>query len=626
MKLSLAFCFSVPAFLPTLGLAQGADLPGVRRLESPFVCAQHDGRTGLATLLYADDAYRELKSIHDADETLALSGFRLPGGEELELVLRPVSAMADGARAVVMGEQGEVGRLSPSIALFSGYASGGGGIAFFGISPDMFHGYVTVGDALYVISSGPSPIPGQALLARSDEFPASGAGSEWCRTIERMVPQPRNGTAGIGGSPIVREAWCFIEADDQFTANLGGAQASADYSNLLLTATHEIYRRDLGVAMVIPDGYLRVWTTTPPWGVTDIVNLWNYWNSSGNPLRDIPRASVHALTYPVFGGVAFLDALCNNEESYAVTTAYGHFPYPIEHTNDDNWDLLVIAHEYGHNFGSLHTFDYDPPIECQDGSGPDSGTIMSYCHQVHGVGGVGMRFHARVQEVIREFMDEVDCLTDIPFELGDYDYDGTLGADDLAALDACLSQGFESSGCLESFDMDGDGALTPCDRTILEQLVNGPGSLFCFGDSACPCGNDGGPCAGCANSSGAGASLTGTGTRSIAADDMVLIATETAPNQNGLFFMGTGQGSLALGDGLRCVTGQLFRFPIQNSGPGGTMTLGPGTVAYSLANFQSAGQISVGETWNFQAWHRDPMGPCASAHNLSSAYSVTFTP
>ena len=39
-----------------------------------------------------------------------------------------------------------------------------------------------------------------------------------------------------------------------------------------------------------------------------------------------------------------------------------------------------------------------------------------------------------------------------------------------------------------------------------------------------------------------------------------------------------------------------------------------------------AGQITVGSTWNFQLWFRDPMGPGGTGFNLSSAVSVTFTP
>jgi hypothetical protein len=55
------------------------------------------------------------------------------------------------------------------------------------------------------------------------------------------------------------------------------------------------------------------------------------------------------------------------------------------------------------------------------------------------------------------------------------------------------------------------------------------------------------------------------------------------------------------------------------------MTLGPGIVAKSQS-FAVAGQIGSGETWNFQCWYRDPMGPCGGGFNVSEAMSALFTP
>ena len=66
------------------------------------------------------------------------------------------------------------------------------------------------------------------------------------------------------------------------------------------------------------------------------------------------------------------------------------------------WDVLVVAHEIGHNFGSLHTHDgYNPKVdECgvEDANGKKtcpaelplehSSTIMSYCHNC--IGGVSL--------------------------------------------------------------------------------------------------------------------------------------------------------------------------------------------------------------------------------------------
>ncbi|MFT5050970.1 MAG: hypothetical protein ACI8QZ_002377, partial [Chlamydiales bacterium] len=46
----------------------------------------------------------------------------------------------------------------------------------------------------------------------------------------------------------------------------------------------------------------------------------------------------------------------------------------------------------------------------------------------------------------------------------------------------------------------------------------------------------------------------------------------------------------------------------------------------SLQRFGAAGQITAGSTWKFQAWLRDPSGPCGSGFTTGTALSVTFTP
>ena len=157
---------------------------------------------------------------------------------------------------------------------------------------------------------------------------------------------------------------------------------------------------------------------------------------------------------------------------------------------------------------------------------------------------------------------------------------------------------------------------------------------YCFG-IGCPCGNDDPVLGGCANSvpgydqNPQGALLAACGSASVAADDLTLTLSHLPSNKFGLFFMGGGQTQIPFGDGLRCVdTGGvgLFRYnPPQNSGGAGFMTLGPGIVARSMS-FAMSGHIDAGETWYFQGWYRDPMGPCGAAFNLSNGLAVTFGP
>jgi hypothetical protein len=193
-------------------------------------------------------------------------------------------------------------------------------------------------------------------------------------------------------------------------------------------------------------------------------------------------------------------------------------------------------------------------------------------------------------------------------------------ADDLNALDLL-------SGPLT--DCNGNGVEDMIDiNTFVSSDVNGnfvPDECEIIGGPLCYCPAAVAPCAnpylpgGCRNSTGVGAILGASGSGSVGLDNLVLTATQLPLNKPGLFFGGTVPGGpFPFGDGLRCVTGMLKRFtPVLNSGGSGTLVGGPGLA--------TANGVLAGQTWDFQAWYRDPAGPCGSGFNTSNAYSVLFT-
>jgi hypothetical protein len=56
----------------------------------------------------------------------------------------------------------------------------------------------------------------------------------------------------------------------------------------------------------------------------------------------------------------------------------------------------------------------------------------------------------------------------------------------------------------------------------------------------------------------------------------------------------------------------------------GHALLGPGIAGHAADHFPSTGAIDPGDTWRFQAWYRDPAGPCGTGFNLSNGLEVTF--
>lgn len=428
------------------------------------------GAHGSTTLRFHPRQYEYFSERHARGEPFVLEGLPLPGEIQADLELRPVSAVAPGARARIVGADGKVTLLAPSVRCFAGHLTGGGP-AFLAVDQNALQGYFYRENELFFLSTGRNAA-GRATLASAAGIGTLDGGG--CGFVDE-VPLPSGGIEGATVARALRTADVFIEADHEYRARFASDQECIDYTTLLLTAAGEIYRRDLGVRLRIPDGYLRVWNTIPPWGritgYAQLKNVYGWWQSSQNPLKYLPRAAVHVLTSPVFGGTSRgVDGLCSSVRAYEISSLNGRFPYPRLHTDRYNWDLFVLCHEFGHTFGSPHSALYSPPISCTDGSGPDSGTLMSYCHLDYGIVNVGMRFHPREQQRIRAVMD-TGCLETKILEPGDYDGDGILGQNDFSALDEVLAQGFRSLAAEEVFDLDGNGSINGSDRRVLAELV-----------------------------------------------------------------------------------------------------------------------------------------------------------
>ena len=121
------------------------------------------------------------------------------------------------------------------------------------------------------------------------------------------------------------------------------------------------------------------------------------------------------------------------------------------------------------------------------------------------------------------------------------------------------------------------------------------------------------------NSVGSGALIGWSGSASVSANDLELIAGGCPPGKPAIFFYGPQQTQVAFGNGTLCVTGGAFRLPVTQVDP-----MGVATHALDITDPPNPdGQISSGDTWNFQCWYRDPAAG-GSGYNLSDALEVTF--
>jgi len=234
-------------------------------------------------------------------------------------------------------------------------------------------------------------------------------------SVQAHAPAPTDATSrGIVPDcpPRLRMA---IETDWQFTNLFGGdTAASGEYAATLIGAVSSIYYADLEVGVQIC--YLRLWeSASDPWSGGDsgaqLNEFGSYWNSQ---MDHVERHLAHMLSgQGLGGGIAYVGVVCTNS-GYAVSgNLGGSFPLPIEDHHGNNWDLMVVAHETGHNCGTGHTHDYNPPIDgCGDGdcSAAWGGTIMSYCHLCSGgLSNMVMEFHPTVQATIENYIAGLSC-------------------------------------------------------------------------------------------------------------------------------------------------------------------------------------------------------------------------
>jgi hypothetical protein len=108
-------------------------------------------------------------------------------------------------------------------------------------------------------------------------------------------------------------------------------------------------------------------------------------------------------------------------------------------------------------------------------------------------------------------------------------------------------------------------------------------------------------CVSSPNSVGPGATMSYSGTNDISNNNFVLAAYGAPPNKSGIFFYGQGQTNVPFGNGRRCVATPFYRLPLITSNAFGDFQFN-----LDLNSLPPGGQISSGQTWNFQCYYRDP--------------------
>lgn len=296
-----------------------------------------------------------------------------------------------------------------------------------------------------------------APLCGNDAFAEVLAKRPSPRQDAAMTTQARNQPRGPYAPTLLSEI--YLETDQELLELFVDADEALAYLADLAAAVSTIYDADADVRVVFRT--IRLWESTDPWKGRSLGSMLDevsdYWTlNEGTTPRDL----VHFVSGKgVAGGLAYLDVLCDPDFGYGVSTVFGSFDVLDP---SDTWDVTVLAHELGHNFGSAHTHCYDPPVDgcyaaesgCYDGPTslpPGGGTIMSYCHLLPGGGAnVNLTFGSTVSDVLRTGATGAACIGDPCgdgiLDPGEACDDGNVDGGDCCAAD-CSSAAVDGNAC-----------------------------------------------------------------------------------------------------------------------------------------------------------------------------------
>ena len=414
---ALYVVFTLVQPLSTSGAGENAGAAGTLGWGRVFSVEEFVPQRGVVKTYVTPGAYETLKY----GPSKLVMAWPINQVEYLTLELDRFEVTTPQTRFVTVTDAGEVAVPAPEVVLLRGQVRDEGGsralVALTGNGGG--NGYVTLASGeRYILSTAPSLARSRGVRGLTIHR-ASGlgvlpdvpciCGVDDLPSLEDFEARVEERTGPLLGGP--RVAVVAVDADQSYANLFSNPIEPHSYVVQVIGAVSDIYMRDFDVKLQL--GLVRIWLFgNEPFSAADLYGFRNYWETEDDPT---PYDLIHLFSgrrdLP-YGGIAFLSGVCTGSAYGISGYLLGSFPTPVDGPDLGNWDLVVSAHEMGHNMGSPHTHDgFVPPIDqCGDGI-YSRGTLMSYCHT--GPGGllnIDLRFHARVQDLVTTDVEQVGCL------------------------------------------------------------------------------------------------------------------------------------------------------------------------------------------------------------------------
>lgn len=225
----------------------------------------------------------------------------------------------------------------------------------------------------------------------------------------------------------------YLEGDYALYLNKGNIANTASYMSSLFGQMAALYAIE-NINIEIKE--IKIWTSADGYDTNDSSIALDQFIAN-NPVVSADLAHLFALGGNYTGGLAWVDVLCDYGYNFAYSNIFSYY----DNIPTYSWSVEVITHETGHNLGSRHThacvwngnntqiddcgnkyfYDNGTPLNqiegypCYNPSNPilpASGTIMSYCHLISGIGiDLANGFGTQPGNLIRNRVNSASCLT-----------------------------------------------------------------------------------------------------------------------------------------------------------------------------------------------------------------------